>query len=216
MDRLKFGWRAIRPRVVSGLLYSIVRFLGSTVRTKTVDEPESDGGCIICGWHGRSLLFANYYRRRSWWVIISQSNDGEMQTRIFRRLGFEIIRGSTGRGGVRAAVEGIRVLKEGGTMAITPDGPRGPSGIVQGGVMLMAQKSGARLIPVGISARPRLFIKSWDRYMIPIPFGKAVMIFGDPLTIRKDAGPEEAESVRLRLQSEMHRLQDEADRVLGM
>jgi lysophospholipid acyltransferase (LPLAT)-like uncharacterized protein len=216
MDRLKYGWRAIRPRVLSGVIYGVVRFLGSTIRMRVVDEPESDSGCIFCGWHGRSLLFANRYRNRGWWVIISQSNDGEMHDRIFRRLGFQIIRGSTGRGGVRAAVEAIRVLKEGGTMAITPDGPRGPSGVVQGGVMLMALKSGAKLVPVGISARPRICVKSWDRYMFPFPFGRAVIIFGEPETVPRDADEAEVERVRLRLQNEMHRLEKEADRMLGL
>ncbi|AIE84691.1 lysophospholipid acyltransferase family protein [Fimbriimonas ginsengisoli] len=215
MDRLKYGWRAVRPRLISGVLYGILRFLGATIRMRLIDEPEDEARTIFCGWHGRSLLFANRYRGRGWWVIISQSNDGEMQTRIFRKLGFQIIRGSTGRGGVRAAVEAIRALKDGGTMAITPDGPRGPSGVVQGGVMLMAQKSGAKLVPMGISARPRIFIKSWDRYMFPLPFGRGIFIFGEPLTVEKDADEAEVERVRLKLQEEIHRLEAEAERMLG-
>lgn len=99
---------------------------------------------------------------------------------------------------------------------MTPDGPRGPSGVVQGGVMLMAQKSGARLIPVGISARPRFLVNSWDRYMIPALFGRAVMIFGEGLTVPRDAAEDEVEQIRLRLEGEMHRLQFEADRELGL
>jgi len=216
MAKLKDRWRSIRPKVITGIVFVIVRAICMTLRVKTVDFPEDEGGAIFCGWHGRSLVFANYFRNRSWWVIISHSNDGEMQTRIFRKYGYQIIRGSTKRGGVRAAVEAIRALKEGGTLAMTPDGPRGPSGVVQGGVMLMAQKSGARLIPVGISARPRLQAKSWDRYMFPMPFGQAVMIFGDPLTVDKNANEEEVEAVRLRLEREIHRLEEEADRMLGL
>jgi len=216
MATLKDRWRAIRPKAITGTVFVIVRAICATLRVETVDFPSNEGGAIFCGWHGQSLVFANYFRNRSWWVIISHSNDGEMQTRIFRKYGYQIIRGSTKRGGVRAAVEAIRALKEGGTLAMTPDGPRGPSGVVQGGVMLMAQKSGARLIPVGISARPQIRAKSWDRYMFPLPFGKAIMIFGEPLTVPKDADEAEVERVRLALENEIHRLQEEADRSLGL
>lgn len=215
MDQLKHNWRAVRPRLISGLLYGILRAINSTIRVKTQDYPEFDSQTIFCGWHGRSFMFANQFRHRGWWVIISQSNDGEMQARIFRRLGYEIIRGSTGRGGVRAAVEAIRILKDGGTMALTPDGPRGPSGVVQGGIMLMAQKSGAKLIPVGISARPRILAKSWDRYMLPMPFAKATMIFGEPIQVPKDASEAEVEAIRLHLESELHRLEREAELAVG-
>lgn len=216
MGNLKQSWRAVRPRLLNNLLYGLLRGICSTVRMRNVDFPEVESGAIFCGWHGRSFLFANEYRQRGWWVIISHSNDGEMQTRIFTRLGYQIIRGSTGRGGVRAAVEAIRALKQGGTLAMTPDGPRGPSGVVQGGIMLMAQKSGARLIPVGISARPRFLAKSWDRYMLPIPFGRAIMIYGDPITVPSDADEAAVEKIRLRLEAELHRLQGEADRELGL
>ena len=101
-------------------------------------------------------------------------------------------------------------------MAITPDGPRGPSGIVQGGAMTIAQKSGAKLVPVGISARPRYLVKSWDRYLVPYIFGRGILIFGEPLTVPRDATEEEVEQVRLKLESECHRLQDEADKELGI
>jgi len=216
MDRLKQAWRNVRPRVLTGALFCVLRAIGATLRVKTEGFERSADPRIFGGWHGRSFVFANYFRRRGYWVIISQSRDGEIQAGIFRRLGYQIIRGSTGRGGVRAAVEGIRALKEGGTMALTPDGPRGPSQVVQGGIMLMAQKSGAPLIPVGISARPRLMVKSWDRYVFPIPFGKALLIAGEPIYVPKNATEEEVEALRLRFQEEICRLEQEAERRLGL
>src|SRR5687767_5888827 len=127
MASLKYRWRNVRPYVVSGLLYGLVRLIGSTMRMKVIGAPESYEKTIICGWHGRTFAFANQFRNKGFWVIISHSRDGEMQSRIFTQLGFNIIRGSTGRGGVRALVVSIRTLKNGGTMAMTPDGPRGPN-----------------------------------------------------------------------------------------
>ena len=100
-------------------------------------------------------------------------------------------------------------------MAITPDGPRGPSKIVQGGVMAMARKSGAYLVPCGVSARPRVLAKSWDRYMVPLPFSRCLMNFGDPLKVPPNATDEEVEAVRLKLESEITRLEMEAERMMG-
>ena len=195
------------------ILYGLVRGIGSTLRIKVENEDKwtREKSCIFCGFHGRSFIFSQYYRNRGWWVIISNSNDGDMQTYLFGRLGFPAIRGSTGRGGVRAAVEAIRVLKQGGSMAMTPDGPRGPAGVVQGGVMMMALKSGAALVPVGISARPCIRVNSWDKFLVPLPFSKAVMIFGEPIHVPKGADEETVELLRIELEQEIHRLEKEAD-----
>jgi lysophospholipid acyltransferase (LPLAT)-like uncharacterized protein len=171
---------------------------------------------ILCIWHGRTFVPANFMRRRGIWALFSLSNDGELQSRIFGLLGYNMIRGSTGRGGERAAIEAIRVLKKGEVLAITPDGPRGPAGIVQGGVLLMAKKSGAAMIPIGTSARGRWLIGTWDRYLIPKPFAKAVIQFGEPIWMSKDASPAEEEAVKQKLAEAMNRLQDEADRELGL
>ncbi len=211
---MKEWWRRVRPNIVSGFMYNFVRLTGRTLRVQAINYEKVQAlecGKIVCGWHGKSFVATAFWRGHGVWVIISQSRDGEIQNAIFKRLGFQIIRGSTGRGGVRAAVEGIRVLKGAATMAITPDGPRGPSGVVQGGVMLMAQKSGAALIPIGISSRPRFLARSWDRYMIPMPFAKAVMIFGEPVYVPKEANEEEVEEIRLQLEAEIHRLEREAE-----
>ena len=155
-------------------------------------------------------------RNRGIWALFSLSNDGELQSRIFGMLGFRVIRGSTGRGGERAAIEAIKVLRKGDILAITPDGPRGPAGVVQGGMLLMAKKSGAAMIPMGVSAKGRWLVKTWDRYLIPKPFAKTVLRFGEPIWLSKDATDEEMEAVRQKLALAMNRLQDEADMALGL
>jgi lysophospholipid acyltransferase (LPLAT)-like uncharacterized protein len=203
------AWMAVR----------FIRWVGASLRVQVKgfeqfgEHPEK---LIFCGWHGNSFMFANHFRKRKFWVIISNSNDGDIQDRIFRSLGYQSIRGSTGRGGVRAALEGVRKLREGGVMAITPDGPRGPSKEVQGGVMLMAHKSGSGLVPVGIDAKSKkVFEKSWDRYFIPMPLSKAAMIFGEPIYIPEKSTEEEIEAIRLHLQNEINRLDEEATRTVN-
>lgn len=212
---MKAWWRRIRPRLLSGIAYALVRFIGMTMHFRTEGEEEFEaieGGKILCGWHGVSLPASARFRKRGFWVIISLSKDGDIQNHVFRRLGFNSIRGSTGRGGERALVESIRELKKGAVMALTPDGPRGPSGIVQPGILMMARKSGCALVPIGISARPRIrFEKAWDRYMVPLPFSKARMIYGAPFRVPADATEAQVEEIRLALQQEIHRLQELAE-----
>jgi lysophospholipid acyltransferase (LPLAT)-like uncharacterized protein len=211
-ELIKRKWREIRPELISGILYAILRLVGMTLRMKVEGFPDDDTKCIFCGWHGRSFMFGNFFRRRNYYVIISQSRDGDMQNHIFQKLGYRTIRGSTARNGAQAAIESIRALKSNGTMALTPDGPRGPSHVVQGGVMLIARKSGGLLIPVGIAAKPRFHIRSWDRYMVPLPFARGLMIFGDPISLPRDADEETVEARRLELENEINRLEVEAER----
>ncbi len=220
MDRLslKDTWRDVRPGCLAMPIFLIVRLLGITWRYRIEGLERSEGirARIVCGWHGRSLPYAYRFRGQGVLVIISLSRDGEMQANVFGRLGYRIIRGSTRRGGIRAAIEAVRALREGGTMALTPDGPRGPSGVVQGGAMLMAQRSGAALVPVGISARPRRLFGSWDRYMVPAPFAHIRMVFGDPIFVPAEASEEEVERLRLQLESEIHRLEGEVESALSV
>lgn len=217
MDRLKEKWRAMRPRALARVAYWFVRGVASSLRVRKEGYEKSSGhpARIYCGWHGRSLIFANTFRNLGFAVIISHSNDGDLQTSIFQRLGYFIIRGSSARGGERALVEAIRALRAGKSLAMTPDGPRGPSGVLQPGVILMAKKSGAALVPVGISCRPRLLAKSWDRYLVPIAFGRAEMIFGDPIFVEPDANDDVIAAKRLELEREIHRLEAEAERRCG-
>src|ERR1044071_1231057 len=116
----------------------ITRMLGMTMRIRyegfeRIAEQEKVGGAILLTWHGRSLIPANVFRGRGYWVLISLSRDGEIQNEIFKRYGFRSIRGSTGRGGARGLLQLVRKIKEGGVTALTPDGPRGPTHVVQPG-----------------------------------------------------------------------------------
>ncbi|HXH62144.1 MAG TPA: lysophospholipid acyltransferase family protein [Fimbriimonadaceae bacterium] len=211
---MKRWWRSIRGRVLPPLVYIVARLIGATLRIRAVGYEayeQMEGGKVFLGWHGRTFLAALFFRNKGLWTIISRSRDGEMQNRIFTMFGFNTIRGSTGRGGAKAAAESIRVLKKGETMAFTPDGPRGPSGVVQSGVMLMAKKSGAALVPVGVAASRKWHAPTWDRYMVPLPFARCLMVFGDPIFISRDASDEEVEFARQRLEKDIKIAQERAD-----
>lgn len=218
MGIVKAWWRRQRPFLISGLVFFIARTIGRSLRIKVVGLEESeklDCGAIYCGWHGRSFVPAMTFFGRGFWAIISHSRDGEMQTRIFTKLGFRVIRGSTGRGGERALIESIKVLRNKDRMAITPDGPRGPKGIVQPGVLMMAKKSGAALLPVGSAARPCKLMPTWDGYMVPWLFARATFVIGEPIFVPSNADEETIERLRLELQHQIEIKQAEAEAMLA-
>lgn len=211
---IKQRWRNVRPFILGPIIFVVAKVVGMTLRIKTVGYEKvqnAEGGKILAGWHGRTFVAAQFFSGKGVFTIISHSKDGDMQNIIFRGFGFKTIRGSTGRGGVKAAIESIEVLKKGAMMAFTPDGPRGPSGVVQAGLLLMAKKSGAWVVPVGVSANRRHLVKTWDRYMVPKMFAKCVMMFGEPRKIEPNASETDLETFRLSLEQEMHDLEQQAE-----
>jgi lysophospholipid acyltransferase (LPLAT)-like uncharacterized protein len=192
----------------------LVRLVCATLRVRTENEERffgTQGGKILCMWHGRLIPPATRMRGVDLTVLISLSRDGEMINTILGSMGFTAVRGSSGPSGARVLASCIKMLRVGKALVVTPDGPRGPSGVLQPGVITMAQKSGCALVPIGCSSRPRFVMKSWDRMELPLPFSRALILFGEPMYVPEDADPEE---YRLRLQTEMRHLQDEADRRL--
>lgn len=215
---IKSWWRGFRPNIYALPIYLLTRVVGATLRLKTVGYEkamELEGGKIFLVWHGRTFIAALLFRKKRFWTIISHSNDGRLQAKIFNKFGFNLIRGSSGDGGIKALIESIRVLKKRHTMAFTPDGPLGPSHIIKQGVLLMAKKSGAAIIPMGFSAQRRWLVPSWDKYMVPYPFSKGIIIFGDPVWISSKTTSDEEEVIRINLEKTMCSLEEQAEKLMG-
>jgi lysophospholipid acyltransferase (LPLAT)-like uncharacterized protein len=211
-----------RPAVIAFFVWALARFIGSTLRIRyenldrLQDAIAKHGGAIIVTWHGRSLIPANVFRGRGYWALISLSRDGEIQDHIFRRFGFQTIRGSTGRGGVKAALQLAKKIQEGGVLAFTPDGPRGPTHKVQQGTIFLAQRSGCPVIPLGISARPRRLLPTWDRYMIPLPFARAAFVVGEPVFLPPDLDEAGKERAAEEIEAAINACEARAESLMGI
>ncbi len=184
--------------VIFSLLWLISTGIAATIRFKVVGYDKltkivSDGrGGLVLPWHGVTILPIYYCRGMGFYALVSLSKDGELQNKLLRSRGFRTIRGSSGRGGARALLELTRKLQDGGVMAHTPDGPKGPVKKVQPGTVYLAKRSGCPVLPVGVACRPCKRLSSWDSHMIPYPFAKAVIYFGDVLNINRDEDDEAA------------------------
>ena len=152
---------------------------------------------IFAFWHNRQFFLGYPKKHNGVSVLVSQSEDGEYIARSVKYLGIKSIRGSSTRGGVKALAEMIRTLKKGGNLAITPDGPKGPIFEVQPGVVHIAQKTGAAIIPLCCSYARKKIFRSWDLYQIPSPSNNIVVGYGTPLYLSEEE-PLETASQRIK------------------
>ena len=135
-----------------------------------------DGPQLYVLWHDRLFISAEIARRfrgqRPLHALISTSKDGAWLTAFFATMGLCAVRGSSSRGGREAATELVRVLKTGADAGITPDGPRGPAYAVKPGAVIVARRSGAKIILVGVTYESYWCLFGWDRFRLPKPFSR--------------------------------------------
>jgi lysophospholipid acyltransferase (LPLAT)-like uncharacterized protein len=191
------------------LIALFIRSLAATLRFRVEDprgifqhEPEQPR--IFAFWHNRILMMPYIYERfcpgRRMLMLVSRSRDGEFITRIMNRFGIEGVRGSSSKGGSGALREMVRELEKrpARDIGITPDGPRGPQGKVQDGVLGISQASGKPIIPVTTHLSRKWELPSWDRFQIPQPGSLCRLVVGPVVPAPKKG--EELEIARRKLE----------------
>jgi lysophospholipid acyltransferase (LPLAT)-like uncharacterized protein len=179
-----------RTRWISRVGVAVIRLLAATWRVRVVNDGvvrelhERRQPFMYVLWHGQLLPLLWTHRGRSISVIISEHRDGEIIARIARALGFRTVRGSTSRGAARALLQASRELESGFSVAVTVDGPRGPAGIVTPGAPVISQRTGAPMVPTAASASRAWRLRSWDRFLVPKPFARVVVVYGEPIAVR--------------------------------
>ncbi|MBL8557801.1 MAG: lysophospholipid acyltransferase family protein [Hyphomonadaceae bacterium] len=221
---------SVLHRIIGRLVGAYMLFCGWTTRWTRINE---DGArkawaagkpLIVCYWHGRIMQSHVGWRQSEGaprtLMLISQSKEGEAISQACMMVGLDVVRGSTDKahkrkGGAEALRTMVKTLRAGGSVAITPDGPKGPRMRVQPGVIQLARLSGASLICLGWSTRPRKVFNSWDQFMLPLPFGRGAYVWSDLLNVPRDADDAALERARLALENELTRIAHEADRLVG-
>jgi len=184
---------------------AIVRSLGATLRIRAVGvdalAPRWRAGqpLIYAVWHGRIVMmpWLNAWLRRTRGarraaVLASRSRDGEVVSRYVARFGLATIRGSSSRGGAGALRQLVATVRAGEDVAVVPDGPRGPRRQLQPGVVTLAALTGAPIVPLAFAARPAHRLASWDEQLVPWPFARSVLVFGETIAVPRDADRQRA------------------------
>ena len=203
------GWRA---RWLIAFGFRLLQIWARTLRYEIDDRAgfvgkPVKGNYIAALWHNRLLLISfvlkKFFPHRPGAGLISASRDGDLIADVTERFGFDVVRGSSSRMGAAALLELSNVLSSGHDVLITPDGPRGPVYELGPGIIFLAQKTGAPVVPVNMEYSSCWRVKSWDRFIIPRPFSKVRVIIGQPQPVRSTSTPEEFENERFRLQNAM-------------
>jgi len=207
-----------RARILSLLGWKLISTWSRTVRihieNKTIPEGLSAEGknIIYAFWHGRQFLLFQNYQHSGIIIPASESRDGEIQAGILHRFGFEVVRGSSKRKGDRALLGLVEGLRKGKSIALAVDGPRGPLYEAKQGVTYLAGKLKKPIVPVVTGAKHHwLLEKSWDKYLLPVPFTKGIIMFGDPIIV-EGVSQEELEIKRKELEVALNGLMDRADK----
>ncbi|MCX5793914.1 MAG: lysophospholipid acyltransferase family protein [Elusimicrobia bacterium] len=207
---------SILRRLAPYLAYLYVSFVGLTSRLRWLGEEHLaaarrvKGPVIYAFWHQRQVFFT--WAHRGWHVkvLVSRSRDGEIIAQAMRLSRIPACRGSSSRGAVTAARELLEALNDGFDVAVTCDGPKGPAREVKAGILYLAQKTGLPIVPIANALSRRLEIsRAWDRFQIPLPFSRAVVVHGPALFV----GPQDDLAAKAKeLKLALDRIHEDADR----
>ena len=161
---------------------------------------------LLCCWHQQFFSAIRHFKSYAPYhpaLMISKSKDGEIIASIAEKTGWRTVRGSSSRDGGQALKEMIDHLKTYGFAGHVVDGPRGPAGVVKAGVVKLARATGALVVPFYIKADRAWFFNSWDRFLLPKPFARVTLEFGEMLDLTAGESEDDFERQRQRLEQIM-------------
>ena len=225
----RFLGRSPGQAVAGFLVAQYIRLVNLTTRWQVrngqviPDLLAQGGGIIPVTWHGRLMMVPTAWPgAKPLHLLVSRHGDGELIARVMAHFGITMVRGSTHRperdrdkGGAPAMRQMLALLKQGHSVGLTPDGPRGPAMRLSAGVVALARLSGAPIVPVSICTERYYVLGSWDRFRFALPFSSGVMVFGDPITIERKIGALAQEDARCRVEAALTAVTAQADRMLG-
>lgn len=216
---------------ISWILAKYMQFCAATKRWDRRGREHLDvcidtgEGMIAAFWHSRiGLSFMGWDRKapQSPTMLISLSREGDVIARFARNLGIGVVRGSSRnarktkqKGGMTAFRDMQRAIENKACMGLTVDGPRGPRQRASMGVIQLARITGKPIMIFSWAVTNRKTFNSWDRFVLPYPFGKGVVIWKEPLFVPANASDEDMEALRLELERRLNDANQEADEAVG-
>jgi hypothetical protein len=209
----RFSKTKIGQKCIGFVFYLITKLIFVSIKWKCANEENKSkifkkkSPYIFCCWHNRLFLGPHLLpRNRIINALQSSHSDGMVTSVAFKYLGMNVILGSSKKGGMQAFRKMVKCIQLGESIAITPDGPKGPKEKVKEGIIKLAQITDTSIIPLVWATNKFKLINSWDNFVIPYPFSKGVYSFGKPINVKKKINEEELEFVRQNLENEIKRL----------
>ncbi|MEW6652346.1 MAG: lysophospholipid acyltransferase family protein [Bacteroidota bacterium] len=195
----------------------LINILLKTVRIKIVNPDyvkildKEKKNYVAAFWHGSMLIGWYLHRNRNFASLVSKSKDGDVLTAILEKWEFNVIRGSSSKGGNEALDTMLQLTEKNYRLAITPDGPTGPIYKMKAGAVITAKRSNVPLFLVGIGMKSKWILKSWDKFEIPKPFSKVAAIYSDPILVQPHISKEVTSKIIDDCELLLNKLQKEAN-----
>jgi lysophospholipid acyltransferase (LPLAT)-like uncharacterized protein len=185
-------------------------------RGHTQDAWSGSQPVIIAFWHNRLFMMPYCWQSRApFHMLISAHADGRLISKIVSWFGISTVTGSTSKGGTEATRALIKMLKQGQSVGITPDGPRGPRMRAGDGAAALARLSGAVIIPAAAATSRRRVLSTWDKLILPFPFSRGARVWGTPIAIPSDALPDDISILTRQLEDALTQASQDADALVG-
>jgi lysophospholipid acyltransferase (LPLAT)-like uncharacterized protein len=213
--KLKESNRNILRKVGNILLPFIVDLLLLTVKVKlNKSKDELKGKNFIAAfWHGKMLIGWHLFRKNNPAAIVSTSKDGELLTRVLKHWDYDLVRGSSSKGGKEALQILIEKALEGKAIVVTPDGPLGPAKKFKAGAVIVAQRTLKPLLLTGIGYEKSVKLKSWDEFEIPYPFSRVYVEFSEPVLIEQNLSYDETSEAIKKMEDKLNELTNKAENI---
>jgi lysophospholipid acyltransferase (LPLAT)-like uncharacterized protein len=170
----------------SFLAWLIIQIISRTLKIYRInfDNVKKFKNVIYAFFHGEQFVLVFSHRHEKIVIMTSYSPDGELQTRILRMFGYDIVRGSAQKKGASSGTLAmIEKVLNGQSCAVAVDGPRGPGFKVKPGIIFLSQKTNVPIIPVRVFVEKKIVLNNWDKYIIPLPFSKVLIVYGQPFYV---------------------------------
>jgi lysophospholipid acyltransferase (LPLAT)-like uncharacterized protein len=195
-------------RLKQSLAIAILRLLSATWRIKHEGEPPITPS-VVAFWHGFMLPVWKHFTKFKPAALVSQSKDGRLLTELLEKWKYNVVRGSSSKGG-REALDSIINLLDTNIVLITPDGPRGPARQFKAGAVVAARKAGVPLYLCSVQISKSIKLnKSWDKFRIPMPFTKIILNLSLPYKPESANTREETEAYINYMENELNNMQNE-------
>jgi lysophospholipid acyltransferase (LPLAT)-like uncharacterized protein len=210
--------RRIQIPLIAAAVYSVIRLLGPTLRYEVMGWQHAERvyaskkQIIWAFWHRVIIPIVWWYRNHGVVIMNTTAFDGQWTRKVIEWLGFGTAQGSSSRGGLRGLAVMAKRLGEGVDCGFTIDGPRGPRYVAKPGPVILARKTGCPVMVFHIGVdRGITFEKTWDHFLLPKPFARAVILFAPPIYVPPDANPKALEAKHAEMQRELERVRDIAE-----
>lgn len=197
-------------------LKSAINFLCKTLKIEKINQQvvdklnEQNQNYVLAFWHSTMLLPWYVHRNQNFAALTSLSKDGDLLARQLKSWNYKVVRGSSSKGGDVALGIMVDLAKNKYSVAITPDGPRGPVRKFKAGAVITAKRSGIPLVLAGVGFQKKKKLKSWDSFEVPKFFSKAKIVYSEPIIVNSELSYEETSEIIKKCEQILNELQDSA------